>query len=1067
MFRLLEQVLTEKETKKLVMRKVASLMKVVVLLLFIFSLPAFGQSQTVSGTVLAEDDSAPLIGVTVSNKKNNKKVVTNASGKFTIDANKGDVLEFSYASYLTRQVVVGDAKTINIKLASTEKQLTDVVVTAYGIKREKKSLGYSTQSISGDDVSQTKRDNFINSLAGRVAGVNITPSSGTPGASTQIVLRGATSIGGNNQPLFVVDGVPYDNQTLNQEGLISGQSVSFGNRNSDYGNRAMDINPDDIEELTILKGPEATALYGSDGASGAIIITTKKGKAGKISVSYDNSLRVESVYRLPDVQKVYGIGTNGIENSTATVNPFSIVGGTGSGISSAFGAKIPAGTPIYDNAKNFFKSGFTQQHNVNVGGGSENATYRFSAGYFNQEGVIPNTGYEKLSFRFTGSTSYGKFKLVTTVNYVNSTTKKASKGAGSYLINLLTWPVENDARNYINPDGTKVTIRNIANNFSLEYDNPFWDVNKNPASDKIDRLTGNINASFDITKWLSVTDIVGIDNYSQYGTFATNPLSRFGYASNGFFSQYQQNTRNITNTLKATANKRWNDFSVNFTAGFYLENNYTKLESQKGERFYERDFYSINNTDPLSRDAKTTISQIRKTRLFGSLITGYKSLLYLSFSGSREGVSTFMSRAVEKDPYFNYGSSSLSFVFSDLGFMKDLRWLNFGKARISYANTGKGPNSPYVIDYRFVNQITTGGGYSYDFTGNNFGLQPERSKNLEYGVEINAFNNRVKLDVTRYSLISEKQLLAARASYGTGYVIKWFNGGKVENKGWEIQLGITAVKNKNFTWQSNFNFDKNIGKVVSMPSDLPTYYDSDTWVFGNLRSQYFVGSKIGNLAATGFQRNVNGDILISPTTGLPVKDNNFITVGDRQPDFKIGFVNKFTYKDLSLSFNLELRKGGSVFNATEYLLSLTGYSTRTLDRETPRVIKGVLQDGFENTATPTKNTIAVTPMFNSNYYSSTTSTSEEDFVENVSWLRMRDITLEYRFPRKVLGKQNVIKDASVFFTGTDLFMITNYTGADPSVNSNTAANKGFGGAGIDYGALSIPRGFNFGLKIQL
>jgi TonB-linked SusC/RagA family outer membrane protein len=1039
-----------------------------IILLLSFSLKVSAQGNLVTGTVIAEDDSSPLIGVNITNKKTNKKAVTNASGKFSIAAEKGETLVFSYTSYATKQVVVGDVKVINVTLAASEKQLDDVVVTAYGIKREKKSLGYSTQSVTGEDISATKRDNFINSLAGRVAGVNITPSSGTPGASTQIVLRGATSIGGNNQPLFVVDGVPYDNQTLNQEGLISGQSVAFGNRNSDYGNRAMDINPDDIEELTILKGPEATALYGSDGASGAIIITTKKGKAGKISVNYDNSFRSESIYRLPDVQTVYGIGSNGVANSTATVNPFSILGSaTGAGISSAFGAKIPAGTNTYNNSKSFFKNGFTQQHNLNVGGGSENATYRFSAGYFNQDGVIPNTGYEKISFRFTGSTSYGKFKLNTTINYVNSTTKKASKGAGSYLINLLTWPVENDARNYVNPDGTKVTLRNVANNYSLEYDNPFWDVNKNPAQDKVDRLTGNINASFDITKWLSVSNILGIDQYSQYGYLATNPLSRFGYASNGFYSQYQQNTRNISNTVKATAIKRWNDFSVNFTAGFYVENNYTKLESQKGERFYERDFFSMNNTDPLSRDAKTTITQTRKTRLFGSLVSGYKNILYLSLSGSREGVSTFMSRAVDKSPYFSYGSSSLSFVFTELNFMKGIDWLNFGKARISYANTGKGPSSPYVIDYRFVNQITTGGGYAYDVTGNNFGLQPERSKNLEYGVEINAFKNRVKLDVTRYELVSEKQLLAARASYGTGYVIKWFNGGKVENKGWEIQLGITAIRNKNFTWQSNFNFDKNIGKVVSMPSDLPTYYDSDTWVFGNLRSQYFVGSKIGNLAANKFKRNDKGDILISPTTGLPIKDDNFTTVGDRQPDFKLGFVNKFTYKDFSLSFNLEWRKGGSVFNATEYLLYLTGYSTRTLDREKSRVVNGVLQDGLENTATPTRNTIAVTPMNNSTYYSGTTTTSEEDFVENVSWLRMRDITVAYRVPRKFLGNARIIKDASVFFTGTDLFMLTNYTGADPSVNSNTAANRGYGGAGIDYGALSIPRGFNFGIKIQL
>jgi ferric enterobactin receptor len=1037
------------------------------LLLLFFWLPVlvFGQDKAITGTVLS-DDNTPLPGATITVRGTNRSVTTNASGVFTITAANNAVLVITYIGFEEQTVRVGNSTTLTITLRASRSSLGEVVVTAYGIRREKKSLGYSTQVVDGEDIANTRRENFINSLAGRVAGATITPSSGVPGASSQIVLRGATSIGGNNQPLFVVDGIPYDNQTLNQENLVGG-TVSFANRNSDYGNRAMDINPDDIENVTILKGPEASALYGADGASGAIVITTRKGRSGKASVSYDNSFRVENVYRFPEVQKMYTLGNNGIYDPNAITNPFSVLGtATGAGIPAAFGPRIEPGTATFNNAENFFQNGFTQQHNLNVEGGSDIATYRFSTNYTDQTGVVPNTGFEKFSARLMGSTKIGnKLRLTTSMNYVTNTTMKASKGAGGYLLTLLTWPTTSDVRSFQKPDGSKIPLRNITN-YSLEYDNPLWDVYKNPGMDKVDRLTGNLNLSYDVTSWLNLGAVTGIDYYTQYGTLAVHPLSRFGVAGNGFYSLYQQTTRNFSNTLKATATKKFGDFSNSFTVGFYTENNLTKVESQKGERFYERDFLGINNTDPLSRDARTAISQVRKVRFFGNYILGYK-YVYLSLAGSREGSSTFMSKVVDKDPFFNYGSSSLSFVASDIPAIKEaLPWLNLAKGRISFATTGKSPSAPYIIDYRFTSQITTGGGFAYDVTGNNFDLVPERSNNLEYGAEFSLFKGRLRMDIARYHLLSRNQILAARASYGTGFVIKWFNGGEVENKGIEVQLAGTPVESKDFRWETIINFDRNVGTVKSMPASLPTYYDSDTWVFGNLRSQYFPGAKIGNMAANTISRNNKGQVLISPTSGLPVRNNDFLTVGDRQPDFKLGWVNSIRYKQFDLSFNIDFRKGGDVFNATEYFLYLTGYSVKTLDRDKPRVIEGVLQDGFENTANPTKNTISVTPMYNSAFYSSTTAATEEDFVENVNWARLRDVTLRYTFPARLLSGVKFIKSASIYFTGTDLLMITNYSGADPAVNANTASNRGFGGAGIDYGALSIPRGFNFGCAIK-
>jgi ferric enterobactin receptor len=402
---------------------------------------------------------------------------------------------------------------------------------------------------------------------------------------------------------------------------------------------------------------------------------------------------------------------------------------------------------------------------------------------------------------------------------------------------------------------------------------------------------------------------------------------------------------------------------------------------------------------------------------------------------------------------------------SELEALREVSWLNFLKARVSYGTTGKAPGSSYITDPTFQAQITTGGGYAYGFFGNNAGILPEYTKNFEVGGEVKLFDNRLSIDVTRYSLRSKDQILSARSSYGTGYVIKWFNGGLIENRGIEAIVNVNAIKRKNFNWDITVNFDRNRGQILEMPADLPTYYDSDTWVFGNLRSQAFRGAFTGNLSGFALARNSKGDILINPTSGLPFNTGDFVTAGDRQPDFKVGLINTFSYKNFTLSFNLDFRKGGDVFNGNEYYLYLTGLSKRTLDRERPVNITGVLNDGLQNTDNPTENSIVITPYYRTDYFTSTVAT-EADFIETVNWMRLRDATLQYRLPSSLLRKQKLIKSASVYVTGTDLFLVTNYTGADPSVNANTAFSRGFGGAGIDYGALATPRGLNIGFKAQ-
>ncbi|RPD38199.1 SusC/RagA family TonB-linked outer membrane protein [Chitinophaga barathri] len=1027
-------------------------------LLLLGIIPAVQAQNTVRGTVTAAEDRAPLPGVTVRIQGTSTGVASDANGNYSIAASPGQVLVFSFLGYVPKNVTVGNNNTIHVELLVDQKNLQEFVKTAYNISKDPRSLSSSVQKVDGADVAQTQRENFINGLAGRVAGATITGTSGAPGSSSQIVLRGATSIGGNNQPLFVVDGVPFDNQTLNQESLISGQSVSFANRNSDYGNRAMDLNPEDIESITVLKGPEAAALYGSDGASGAILITTRRGKSGRATVTYDNNFRFEDVYMFPDVQTTYSRGLNGVADDNATVNPFSF-----GAMSAFFGPKYNMDTTqFYDNFDNFFQSGFQQRHSLTVDGGNEKYTFRMSSSYLDQKGVVPNTSFSRGTVRLSGSAKVSPvFDMNGSFTYTNSTTDKGSKGAGSYFLTLLTWPVDDDVRNYMNPDGSRKTLRGVA--YNSEFDNPFWDVNKNVSNDHTERFTGNLTLNLNPTNWLTFSGIASADIYTTDGFFMTHPQSRYGFASNGFLSGQDILTRNFSGIIRGTANKTWGKFGNILTAGFAFDDFTTEINAYKGERFYEPEFISINNTDPLSRDAKLTYSNIRKMRFFGNYEVSWNRLLYLSLAGSREGNSTFMSRFVDKDPFFNYGAAGLSFVFSDL--LKNWKWLSYAKARISYATTGKGPATPYVIDYTMQSQITTGGGYAYGFTGNNQGLVPEKTKNFEFGAELKFFDNRLGIDITRYSLRSSNQILSARASYGTGYVIKYLNGGLVENRGLEIQLTGDPIQTTNFRWHVLANFDRNRGQILEMPASLPTYYDSDTWVFGNLRSQAYKGAFTGNLSGYSLRRNSKGQLLINPSSGLPVSSGDFVIVGDRQPDFKVGLINEFTYKDWSLSFNLDFRKGGDVFNGNEYYLYLAGLSKRTLNREEQFVINGVLLDGLEESAKPTPNNIAVNPYYRTDYWNSTSAT-EADFIESVDWMRLRDVTLMYRLPRTLLARQKVISNASVFITGTDLFMITNYTGADPSVNANTASNRGYGGAGIDFGSLSTPRGINFGVKVQ-
>lgn len=1008
----------------------------------------YAQQKTVSGKVTSAEDRQPLPGVSVKIKGAATGTSTNVDGNYSISASPGQVLVFSFVGAKAEERTVGAASTINVSLTTNASALNEVVVTAYGIDRDKKSLGYSAPVVKGDEVSETQRESFFGGLQGRVPGLSVNPSSGNPGASSQIVLRGFVSISGDNNALIVVDGVPINNSSMNQLNLVT----QGANRDQDYTNRGMDINPADIETYTIMKGPEATALYGNSGASGAIIITTKKGKAGRGSISYNNSFRIEKITRWPEIQQEFNSGSNGVYAGNTTIYG---------------GPRFLPGTKIYDNIQEFFQDGFAQKHNLSVEGGSEKLTYRWSNEYSANDGVIPITWYKRFSSRLTGSVAVSPIlKVTSTFNYMNIDNRKAYKGANSPLMEISRFSSAYDVNYWQDPTGNRVL--HVGNIYD-EFDNPLWDQNKNPDQDKTNRLIANTNVQLTPNKWLTITGIGGIDYSTTTGMQVFHAQSYRGSGSasaptGGRIVTYDNIARILNGSLTAVARHKFGNFNNTYIVGGTISDNISNTPSQMGTNMYDPNFYSINNTLLTTQRTWLNVNNYRNIGAFAQAVMGYKTLLFLTLTERLDGAS----RLMPNNPYFAYPSASVAFNFTDLDYFKNgLPWLYYGKLRASYAQTGKEPWRTYSTASKLEPASTTGGGFKYSYYGGNPELKPEISKNFEIGTELQFLKNRIGFDFNYYHLRSEDQIINPRLSYGSGWVLEMMNGGVVVNKGIEVQVNANPIRRRDFNWDLTINYTQNRGTVLSVAEELPELYESDTWVLGGVRSAVHPGYSTGTISGTKFDRNIYGDILITPSSGLPTStDAKYYPIGDRTPKFTLGLVNRFNYKSWNLSFLWDLRYGGDVLNGTEYVNYTRGISVKTLDRETPRVITGVLKDGLENTDHPTVNTIAVTPYSTTSYY--TTNVSPEMFVErNIKSLRLRDVTLSYDFSPAMIKKIRFVQGLGAFITVTDAVMFTNYSGIDPESNMNTPGVGGIGGYGLDYGNLGRPIGMNFGLRVKL
>ena len=995
------------------------------------------QPRTVTGRVTSEQGD-PMGSVSVIIKGTSQGTMTRVDGNYTVRVAVGQILVFRLIGNAPEERTVGANDVINVTLRRVATQLDAMVVTALGQTAQVRTLGTSQQSVEGAAISETQRQNFVNALQGRVAGVEVTSSSGVPGASSSITIRGVSSISSSNQPLMIVDGLPLDNKTLNTGVLASdapGSATAFSNRGVDFTNRAADINPDDIESLTVLKGPEASALYGIDAANGAIVITTKRGRAGTGGFEYSSSIKMESTRNTPELQRTYGLTSN-------------------AGFS-YFGAPYAAGTTFYDNIDGFFRTALTQRHNLAFSGAApENRiNYRVAMSADKQEGVVPNSDYSRINLTGASQSQVNRrLRADLSMQYALANNNQAYKGDNGPLIGLLLWPQTDNAKDWLTPSGNRRRLTTAA--ASGEADNPYFNVGKNRINSKNSRLVTNLGLIATPFSWVNVKSNIGMDSYTNENSILRHPESVYGNTYNGVLDEANDITRNLTAQTLVNFERYdiTSDLSINGLVGNQVSDFKSTTAALKGQDFLDPNFVSINNTN--LRTNRTTLLQRRLVSLFSSATLNYKDYLYLTGTLRNDWTSTIP----QERNSFMYPSISGSFVFTDA--FPSLKQYLTGRLRGGYAEVGKDAR-PYAFRPSLEYKTTSYGGYGYGFTGPNLGLKPEFARSYELGTELGFFKDRLGVDVTWYRKQTKDQIVNdIRGSYATGFILFNLNGAVTRNEGWEVTMRGTPVETRMIAWDVQANFERARGKVLALPNALPESYVSDTWLFGNVRNGTAPGLSTRSLTGLFYLRNNKGDILIDPTTGLPLRSTIFIDGGyDRQPDYTIGLTNTFRHRRWTLNFLIDIRKGGDVLNATEQFLTARGLSKRTLDREKPRVIAGVLRDGKENSATPTPNNIVVIPAVQTQYY---TSISEELFIEkDINWLRMRDITLRYQLPRGFLRT----RDASVFVTGTDLFLITNYSGLDPIVNGNTAAVGGSGASGIDYGNFPMPRGFTFGFKV--
>lgn len=1015
--------------------------------LLLCSTLSIAQNRTITGKI-ADTKGQPVPYASILIKGTKTGANANEEGAFTLAIPSGKViLQVKAIGYEDKEVEVGTSNNLSISLRSGT-AMSEVVVTAFGVKQQKKALGYAATEISNKDLLESKQPNLINAIQGRVAGVQINSTGGGPGQGARIVIRGPKSSLGSNQPLFVIDGVIVDNSTVVEGGNASLRGMS---------NRISDLNPDDIESLSILRGGAATALYGFRGSNGVIVITTKSAKTGKMRVSYTSTVGTEEVNKFPDVQTTYTQGYNNVYNR----NDFF----------PSFGPTVAAGKTadpthpdqLFNHYARAYERGYQYRNTVNISGGTEKALINSSFGYFKHQGVLPNTDYSNFNARLNATLKLSdKLKLNPSVNYISSGGLRYN--ADRFNEGLTYWSPRWDVRDYKNEDGTHKTYGN---------NNPIFGAYYNLFKDKVDRVISNVAINYAPISWLDISYRVGYD-FTSDSRRATAPaqVPRAGvinFADNalGFVGEYRILNKILNSNLLLTGKFNLSDqFGLTVRAGHDLVDQTYNFQQTEGRELDVPTLLSLNNAKFVTQNSRQTA--LRTMGVFGDATLSYRNFVYLSVTGRNDWASSVASG----NQSFFYPSASLSYVFSQHFELPS--WISYGKLRSSFAKIGIAPVTPYLTNTYYNNAfgqpVNNVIGWTRDDVRGATELRPEFTDNREIGLEMQFLNNRVGFDVSYYKINSKDVVNPVLVPNTTGFNSFILNSGEIENKGIELVVNGTPVKTNNFTWDASVNFTSNRNKVISLAPGLTDIVIGSQ--FGYLNSgatqRWVVGQPVGGLYGIGYQRfygtapddriTLRRDLpmLIATTgtgAGFPIRDvTNQRLMGNSQPRAIWGINNSFTYKNLTLSVLFDIRSGFQRFNQLGNFMSAFGIAKYTEDRNSTRVFPGVVAGGAANTQTVWLGQ-QVGPdgrNYGDGFYRNIHRGVTENFIEDAGWTRLRTLSLSYGLPAKLFKKQNFIKDASVTVTGNNLLLWTKFSGFDPENSSTSADSNADGFAGFTY-----------------
>ncbi|MEN8186251.1 MAG: SusC/RagA family TonB-linked outer membrane protein [Bacteroidota bacterium] len=1044
----------------------------------LFSIATQAQEVTITGQVTSAEDEETLPGVNVLVVGTTKGTTTDFDGNYVVKVNKGDVLNFTFIGFTDKQVIVGDNAVINVQLSESAEALDEVVVTALGISREKQALGYAISEVDGEELAEVKSINAVNSLSGKVAGVDIAQPNTGAGGSSKVIIRGNTKFGGTNQPLYVIDGVPMDNNTMGQAGQYGGQ---------DLGDGISSINPDDIETMSVLKGPAAAALYGARGGNGVILITTKSFKesgGSKFNIDFSNSTTFDNIVgEYEDVQHIYGQGIKtppkdigdaiGLWSWGDKMNP-DLEFISFDGQFRDYGIKD-------DHIKSFFRTGTTIQNTVAFSGGNENSNFRFSASDMKMEDIVPNSGLHRNNFTLRGTMNmWEKLRIDAKINYskenVDNRPYLGFSGANTALA-LLGLPGNIDQKwlkeSVVDENGDYVFW-----NSATRIINPYYSLYHMKNESEKDRVIGYASFTYDINDWLDFKFKSGIDTFTyDYYNFSprTTPLAEWG--------EYQviNNKTTESNTeFLFSANKELNDnWTVSGSFGGNLMNFENETTGILGKHQGDDNLRSINNYNEIT--LFPPINPRKEIRsLYGFANVSFKDYLFLDVTGRNDWSSTLPE---DNNSYF-YPSFTGSFIFTKAFENMKGKFISFGKLRGSYAEVG-GDTNAYAYN-KFSN-------FPYSFNGANFStaegntlfgkIDPSRTKGYEFGLDAKLFNWRIGLDVTYYNQTTFDEIMNIPISNSNGYEFASINAGEINNKGWEVMVNFVPIKTEDLRWDLTFNFANNENEIVKLheTAKVQTIAKAD-WISSLITAEE--GGSYGDIKGFDFKRTADGTPIIG-ANGMAIRSEEQVTLGNGQYKFTGGITNTLAYKGLKLRALIQVKSGADILSMTNQRLHQVGVHINTLegregwdqsenereaagltaDEWTPTggyLANGVVQDGVDENGNPVyrENDVYVDPR---EYWGNIANSHiTQPFVYDASYVKLREMSLSYTLGSEAIKSIPYIKGMTFSVIGRNLWLIySDVPNVDPE-SSYSISN----GQGYEYGSLPQRRSFGFNVNLN-